>query len=101
RFHPAYYAMSFARGARLRHELYIDVGSAEASQEVYDQLLQERSAIETAFGGPLEWEPLPDKSVCRIATYTDGEITQTSEHERFVDWFIDTGDRLRRALGDA
>ena len=100
RFHPAYYAMSFAQGGRLRHELYIDRGSREASEEVFHSLLDERDRIEADFGGPLEWEPLPGKQVCRIAAYRHGKITDKNAHDAFIEWFLDSGDRLRRALGD-
>lgn len=100
-FRPAYYAMSFARGGRLRHELYIDRGSPEASEQLYRQLYAERESIEQRYGQELSWEPLPGKGACRVATYTDGEITETERHDSYIEWFLDSGQRLRRSLEDS
>ncbi|MEA2766982.1 MAG: hypothetical protein QOK07_3386 [Gemmatimonadaceae bacterium] len=90
RFRPAYYAMSFARGGRLRHELYIALNTADASRELFERLLADREAIERRYGRALTWEPLPGKIACRIADYTDGDVTSTDEHPAYIDWFIDT-----------
>jgi hypothetical protein len=97
---PAYYAMSFARGRRLRHELYIDLGTSEASAALYNRLFANREPIEQRYGRALTWEPLPGRIACRIADYADGDITESPRHEEFIAWFLDSGDRLRRALDD-
>ena len=46
--------------------LYIDGGDPKANDEIFNQLLKERQAIETAFGDPLEWQPLPGRRSCRV-----------------------------------
>jgi hypothetical protein len=97
-FRPSYYAMSFAQGGRLRQELYIDQGTPEATQELFDRLHAAKPAIEQVYGAPLSWEPLPGKRACRVADYTSGLVTEPERHDAFLDWFIATGDRLRRAL---
>lgn len=99
-FKPAYYAMSFAQGGRLRHELYMDLGTAEATAELFERLHGDRDAIDQRYGRPLSWEPLPGKRASRVADYTEGEVMNAADHERYIDWFIDAGDRLRRALED-
>jgi hypothetical protein len=38
--------MSFARGGRLRHELYIDVGTREETVEVFERRLADCHQIE-------------------------------------------------------
>jgi hypothetical protein len=52
-----------------RVELYIDrgAGHAEANKKVFDTLRENRDAIETAFGGPLDWARLDDKQASRIS----------------------------------
>jgi hypothetical protein len=92
---------SFARGKRLRQELYIDTGDAEANKRLFDHLRAHREIMEAAYGGALDWEELPDKRACRIADYTDGWIQQQDRFEEFVDWFVDRGARLRAALAAA
>ncbi len=97
-FRPAYYAISFARGGRLRHELYISLATPEASDELYERLYAQREAIEQRYGRPLAWEPLPGKGASRVADYVDGDVMNADQHATYLDWFIDAGDRLRRAL---
>jgi hypothetical protein len=48
--------------------------------------------------GPLSWEELSERRASRIADYTDGDVMDTEEHERYIDWFFDAGERLRRAI---
>jgi hypothetical protein len=100
RFHPAYYAMSFAQGGRLRHELYIDLGSRQESEALFNRLLASRDQIEDRYGGSLHWEPLPTTQVCRIADYTPGKVVAAQEHDAYIEWFVRAGDRLRVALGE-
>jgi Domain of unknown function (DUF4268) len=51
--------MSFAQGGKLRTELYIDFGDAEANTQLFKRLAARKDEIETAYGGPLVWEDLP------------------------------------------
>jgi hypothetical protein len=90
--------MTFAQGGRLRHELYIDLGTAEATIEMFEHFYVDRVPIEARYGTALSWEPLPDKRASRIADYTDGDVMNTAAHDDYIDWFMDSGTRLRRAL---
>jgi len=90
--------MSFAQGRRLRHELYIDPGDPDQSRAIFNALLEKREAVERSYGRPLEFEELPGKRACRIAEYREGEVTNRDRYEDFVRWFIDAGERVRRAL---
>ena len=50
-------------------ELYIDRGrdSGEENARIFDALYAAKDEIESAYGGPLEWQPLEEKRSCRIA----------------------------------
>ena len=89
---------SFAAGGRLRHELYIDSGDAEANRELFDRLLRQRNAMEAAYGRPLEFDPMEEKRACRVAEYGVGDVAEEDRWDEFVNWFLDCGVRLRAAL---
>jgi hypothetical protein len=91
---------SFARGGRLRNELYIDSGSQEENDRTFEALATQRETIESAYGEPLEFEPLEGRRASRIADYTDGDVTEEDRHEEFIQWFLDSGRRMRRALAE-
>ena len=93
--------VSFARGGRLRNELYIDAGDADTNDRIYATLAAQRLAIEERFGRPLEFEALDGKRAARIAEYIDGDVTEETRHDELIDWFLDSGRRLRHALSEA
>jgi hypothetical protein len=92
------YGMVFAQHGQLRFELYIDANDPALVEDLYQQLLQHREALESAFGGPLSWEALDGRRASRISVYTDGDVTNSDEHARYIDWFLETGERFRRAV---
>lgn len=95
----SYIAASFARGSRLRHELYIDAGDGERNLEVFRAIEDQRDPLESEYGRPLTFEELPDSRACRVAEYLDeADVTAVERHDEFVDWFFDAGERLRQAL---
>jgi hypothetical protein len=90
---------SFAQNNRLRHELYIDTGDADANIRLFEDLQSRRDEIEAVYGRSLSWEALPGRKACRIADYAEGcGITEEERHPEFVDWFVDAGTRLRACL---
>ena len=89
---------SFAAGGRLRHELYVDAQTPERSIARFEGLARQKEMLEAAYGRPLIWEPLPGKRACRIAEYRDGAITRLDEHDGYMDFFLDAGERMRNAL---
>jgi transcriptional regulator with XRE-family HTH domain len=90
---------SFARNRLLRHELYVNRGSRTANLELLHELEADRSIIEKAYGFPLEFEdPGRERRAVRIAEYRDGHISRSHEYDEYIDWFIDRGARMRRAL---
>jgi hypothetical protein len=89
---------SFARGGRLRNELYIDSGNQEENDRIFSAMASRREAVEQAYGGSLEFEPLEGRRAARIAAYTDGDVTEEHRHDEFIAWFLDSGRRLRGSL---
>ena len=90
---------SFARNRMLRHELYINRGSREANLDLLDQLRTHRGVIERAYGRPIDFEdPGQERRAVRIAEYREGHISRTDEHGDYIEWFIDAGLRMRRAI---
>lgn len=95
----ANYSTGFAAKGKIRVELYIDSGDAAVNRDLFDRLYAQRGAIEHVFGGELAWEDLPNRAACRVAAYNEGEITDVAAQDEYLTWFLDAGDRLRRALG--
>ncbi|MFI0417946.1 DUF4268 domain-containing protein [Spongiactinospora sp. 9N601] len=91
-----YYGVSFS-WKKLRSELYLG-GEAAANDRVLATLRADREALEAAYGGPLSYEPLPDKIACRIAVYRPGSIEDTEDWDAYLDWFVDSQSRLRKAI---
>lgn len=95
-----HYSHVFARDNQLRTELYIDTGDEASTSELYNNFLASRDRIESTYGAQLDWQPLPGKRACRIADHRpDADVGRIDEHEAYIDWFFDTGTRLREALG--
>jgi hypothetical protein len=90
---------SFAHGNRLRHEIYIGTGDSDRNVEIFGALLEQRAALEATYGRPLDFEELPTARGSRIAEYLpDVDVRDEERHEEFIDWILDAGERLRRAL---
>jgi hypothetical protein len=94
------YGASFAQGGRVRAEVYIDQGDAEANKAIFDSLFSQRAEIEHKLEEPLEWERLDDRRASRIALYREGHIEQSEEELREIrGWMIERVLRLKRVLG--
>ena len=93
-----YYAVGFAQGGKIRSELYIDYTDGDAVATLFSKLLERRERIEAAYGAPLSWEELPDRRASRIADYAEGDVSNTELHDQYIDWFFDSGQRLRLAI---
>lgn len=94
------YGTSFARGGRVRAEVFIDQGESERNKALFDSLLAQRPAIEREFSEPLEWERLDERRASRIAVYRAGSIEQPEEELANIrTWAIDRLLRLKRVLG--
>lgn len=95
----ASFSTSFARNRLLRHELYINRGSRDANLQLLTELEQHRHEIERIYGARLDFEdPGRERQAVRIAEYRPGHISKADEYPDYVAWFIDRGERMRRAL---
>jgi hypothetical protein len=93
------YGTSFARGERVRVDLYIDTGKGERNKEIFRQLREDEEQIHKEFGDKLEWEELPDKRATRIATYRQGSIDEDSKTlTEIKDWAIENLLRLKKVF---
>jgi hypothetical protein len=80
-------------------ELYIDTGSAEDNQVIFDGLREHQSEIEATYGGKLSWEPLEGKRSSRIAERLDiGGYRDEDRWGEVQDAMIDRMIRLEGAL---
>lgn len=70
---------AFTAAGRLRVEVYI---GGKLAKRAYHLLLQDREAIETAFGAGLTWEELPKGQDARVAYYMPG----VQKRESRSDW---------------
>jgi hypothetical protein len=68
---------------------------------LFEQLAAIKEEIEANYGAPLVWEDLPSKRACRIADYGQGDVSNGDQFDEYIDWFFDSGSRLRTAIGAA
>jgi hypothetical protein len=51
-----------------------------------------------ADGRRLEWDPPEGKKACRIFEPAEGDVENEAEHEKYIEFFIDAGERFRNAI---
>lgn len=82
-----------------RVELYISRPDGEWNNQTFQYFSQNKEAIESLFGEPLDWQPLPDKNACRICYWiTDYGLSNEDSWEELQDRLIDAMVRLQRAF---
>jgi len=83
-----------------RVECYISLEEGqEASARAFDHLASQKGVIEAAFGGPLDWQPLPSRGGCRICVdVAGGWKSPESEWPGLQDTLIKALMRLDAAL---
>jgi hypothetical protein len=91
---------AFNGSGQLRHELYIDLPTAEESRALFDQLYSTREAVESAYGRKLDWDAAPTRKACRIIDSTEGDVMDISSHSQYIEFLLDAGLRFRRALSE-
>lgn len=89
---------------RARVECYIRFEKEETAQKAkaaFAELKNQRATIEREFGGPLEWQELPDRLGSRICFDLEGGwASPESDWPSLQDKMIDALIRLERALRD-
>lgn len=95
------YGCSFARGSKVRAEVYIDTPSQEINKEIFSAFEQQKAQLEQEFGEELQFEELPTKRASRIAVYRDGDIwTDTQTLEEIKNWCIEKLLKFKQVFGD-
>jgi hypothetical protein len=90
------YAVSFAQHRRVRTEIYIDSGDTEKNKRLFDALVTQKQAVESAMGSELTWERLDEKRASRIALYRAGSIESPTEELQDIQlWAIASLERLK------
>lgn len=93
-----WYSLLFTR-TTAAIELYFGGPDAEANFAEYEAVAAHRSTLETEFGAPLGFDPLPDRKACRIRYDRPGggDVTDVASHEALIGWFMDAFGRFRGA----
>ena len=95
------YGCSFARGAKVRAEVYIDTVNQDTNKQIFRALEDRKVEIETEFGEELTFEELPTKRASRIAVYRDGEIYTDSQNlEEIKSWCIEKLLKFKQVFGE-
>ena len=82
----------------LRVELWISRSSAEENTFIFDELIKQQSAINAAFGEPLEWMRLEGKKSCRIQFSQPAEGFNKELWPEFSAWHLEHMTRLEKAI---
>ena len=84
------------RDAQIQAELYIETDDAKA---FFGLLERDKEAIESDFGDPLDWQPLPQNQASRIAL-THNEVYPTNEKDwpRQHKWLAEKLNALHRVF---
>lgn len=93
------YGTSFTASGKVRAEIYIDAGDKGQNEAIFDDLLQQKSAIQQELGFELDWERLDNRRACRIAVYRDGDIEADPETLATIrTWVISQLQALKRVF---
>ncbi len=94
-----YYIAAFATDNHFRIELYIDTGSRERNNHIFDWLAERRQAIEKELGTQLSWERMDDRRAARIAWQHTGSIGGSDEELTQLNaWAADAAVRFAEVL---
>lgn len=83
-----------------RAAVYVDPGSGEENEALFDWLLERKEVIERQIGTELEWERLEHRRASKIAIYRSGSIDMPkSELEEVRRWAITHLLKFRETFG--
>lgn len=93
------YTVSF-RSDGMLSELFFRHSNPLINLERWEALASRRELIEASFGGPLDFDDLPERKGCRVGIHSkDGAtIDKQAQWPTYMDWFEDTQARLRHAI---
>jgi hypothetical protein len=65
---------------------------------VFDRLQSQKAHIETKFGAPLTWQPLPNRKACRIVFAKPVDGYDKANWPEMIQWLVEHMTRLEQAL---
>ncbi len=90
----------FMRPHWFRVQVYIDTGDKARNKSAFDQLLEQRDALESQIGESLEWLRLDDKRACRIFVQREGSIDSPPEVlETLKNWAVSQVPAFKEVFG--
>lgn len=85
-------------GKVLRVELYM-VQKGMPANQAFDALMRDRAAIETDYGGRLDWQPLPERTAARIAVHLpNADIADRADWPRQHGWIVSELAKFRKVF---
>ena len=81
-----------------RAEIYIDRGSKDQNEFVYDELINKKSEIERSFGKELNWDRLNDKRACRIKAEMHSNYFEKTNWDEMIDFMTDSMVRMENSF---
>lgn len=84
----------------IRVELYMHQKGMPPKQ-AFKALKANREEIEGDYGGPLDWQELPDRRASRIAAYMkDADVTDRADWPKQYRWIVAQLDGFKRVFGE-
>ncbi len=72
-----------------RIDIYIDTGSKEENERIFDKVYEKKGEIETGYTHKIRWQRLEDKNACRIADIIDMSFYDDDIWEELSDVLVD------------
>lgn len=69
-----------------------------ADKELYAQFEENRAAIESIVGEPLEWMELPEKKASRIKISRSANLEDESDQIPYFEWMLTRAERFKKAF---
>jgi len=81
-----------------RAELYIGSADGAWNKSIYKELFRRKDELESAFGGSLDWQELPDRKGCRICVHYDHGLYEIELWDDIVLFLADNLANLMRVF---
>lgn len=91
------YTLIFGKN-EIRVELTIARKDATENTFIFERLHEQREAIESSFGAPIEWMPLPEKISCRLSYARTVDGYDRDNWPEMIQWLLEHMTRLEKAL---
>lgn len=68
------------------------------SQNIYNRLFQNKDLFESTMGMEVQWNELENKKASRIRCIYHCNPDDTSRHDEYYQWLIDTSEKLQNSF---